>query len=168
MNEPYYQDDHKRACECGCGQPVAGGTRNGARRYISGHNLRNLPRSKEHRASLSEAAREAWRTKRKRMPLGSRRKDANGYWLIKTREGGGRWDKEHILVAQEQAGRELMPGEHVHHINCIRDDNRPENLVILTAGAHASAHHSLNDLVDGLLRAGAIRFDADTGRYHHA
>ena len=44
----------------------------------------------------------------------------------------------------------------------------PENLVILTAGAHAAAHHSLNGLVDGLLRAGAIRFDADTGRYHHA
>lgn len=47
------------------------------------HNLRaQEPKSEAHRAALSEAARRVWATKRERMPLGSRRMDVYGYWLI--------------------------------------------------------------------------------------
>ena len=147
-----------RTCECGCGTAVR-------KRFVSGHNRRGATTSDEHRARIGASQREAWRTKRERMPLGSRRKDANGYWLVKVIEGGGRWDKEHVLVAEHTAGRRLAPDEHVHHINCIRDDNRAENLAILRNGDHARAHASLNKLVDGLIRDGHIAFDHGAAVY---
>lgn len=47
---------------------------------------------------------------------------------------------EHTLVAEKKLGRFLEKGEVVHHINGIRDDNRPENIVVLTASTHIKEH----------------------------
>jgi|TARA_Y100000296_G_C4954322_1_gene147775 5-methylcytosine-specific restriction endonuclease McrA len=48
---------------------------------------------------------------------------------------------EHRLVAEAQLGRTITKDDHVHHINGDKTDNRPANLVVLSAQEH-SQHHS--------------------------
>lgn len=47
---------------------------------------------------------------------------------------------EHRHIASIKIGRWISTSEHVHHINGIKDDNRPENLVVVLASEHAHLH----------------------------
>lgn len=47
---------------------------------------------------------------------------------------------KHRLVMERAIGIAVPDGYVVHHINHIRDDNRLENLALMTFQAHAALH----------------------------
>jgi len=68
------------------------------------------------------------------------KKDRAGYVMLwesehpnKSQKG---WQYEHRLIVEETLGRYLTSDEHVHHMNGIKDDNRPSNLIALDAYDH--------------------------------
>jgi hypothetical protein len=79
--------------------------------------------------------------------------DSNGYVRLRwpAPEGGCFIEAaEHRLVADAKSG------EHVHHLNHKRADNRPENLVVLSPSEHGKAHRSESVDVEEMQRLYAL------------
>ena len=74
-------------------------------------------------------------------------------------------DMSYKDIARKFLGRDLLPGEHVHHINCDPLDNSPKNLYVCNATNHWIAHGSLLPIVKPLLESGIIVFDTENGVY---
>lgn len=48
---------------------------------------------------------------------------------------------EHIVVYEKATGIEIPPNCCIHHLNRIKNDNRIENLCMMTISAHTAFHH---------------------------
>ena len=68
------------------------------------------------------------------------------YGYIRIYQGHGKYRPEHCLIAEEALGRPLRQDEVVHHINGIRDDNRPQNLLVCTRSYHQWLERRMSDL----------------------
>ena len=81
---------------------------------------------------------------RHRRPNGAGGLIAGGYIYVRA---NNRLIGLHGLVMQEILGRPLLTSEHVHHRDGNRQNNQPENLRLLSAGAHAIQHHRKHSLL---------------------
>ena len=61
----------------------------------------------------------------------------NGYLATRI---DGRYVGIHRLIMGGILGRPLRDDEIIHHLNGIRDDNRPENLAVTSRGGHNQIH----------------------------
>ena len=73
-----------------------------------------------------------------------RTRSVDGYIMVRSKTGspgkgkGAFYRGEHIVVWEQAHGKPLPKGWVVHHLNGVKDDNRPENL----AGMPRHEHHS--------------------------
>lgn len=116
-------------CNCECKTVIA--IRNERRklaRYVKGHNVKDFVKHGPEHPS--------WK--------GGKSHNVDGYVLIwhpnHPRNLCGNYIFEHVLIMEEYLGRYLTEDEIVHHINEKKDDNRLENLALLSEHEHKSYH----------------------------
>ncbi|QYK68299.1 HNH endonuclease [Paenibacillus sp. S02] len=100
----------------------------------------------------------------------SSRNESKGYYMVRQPDhphaNKNGYVFEHIVVALKAAGREkLDPDECVHHIDFVRTNNSPENLIICSKNKHREYHGKLESLVGEMLDKGLVEFDSDLGYY---
>jgi uncharacterized protein (DUF1330 family) len=84
--------------------------------------------------------------------------DGGGYVFVKKEDHphknkDGYVNESHI-VAERTIGRYLREGEIVHHINGLKGDNRPENLVVMTNSDHVKQHGIIAEINKTKKRSG--------------
>lgn len=63
----------------------------------------------------------------------------SGRWIVRGRDGQNYlWYR---IVVWNMIGRQLRPDETVHHVNGDCEDDRPENLQVLSRSEHSRLHH---------------------------
>ena len=66
---------------------------------------------------------------------------------------------KHRLVIEKKIGRYLKKDEFVHHINCVKNDNRLTNLVVCKSFQHNLAHKSFEKIAKELIDLKYVKFN---------
>lgn len=114
-----------------CGQPRARAT---PPRYPE--QVCRACKGKAHSAKMTGNSNPAWKGGRWIDPDGYVRTLAHGHH----RADHKGYVYEHILVAEAAYGNPITEEYHVHHVNGVKHDNRPENLEVLLASDHHRQH----------------------------
>jgi hypothetical protein len=89
-------------------------------------------------------------------PIEEKWRKMHGYIVTQHQRNGKRvLIQQHRWIMEKHLGRKLLPTEDVHHINGIKDDNRIENLQVLTHGEHTRITHTGNKYCLGKLNPNA-------------
>lgn len=131
-------------CQCGCGEKARVAPVNDASKgWVKGEPLKYL-KGHGFRGGKSGPDAPNWK--------GGKQKCSQGYVMLWTPAGR---QYEHIIVAEKALGRPLKnfgrgnpKSEVVHHINGVKNDNRPQNLLICTHEYHTALHHRLEASAD--------------------
>ena len=130
----------QKLCKCGCGQATKPAQRTDYRRGVKRGVPQNFIKGHENRGRPSPA----WR--------GGRSLDSNGYvgvWSPEHPRATARnYVPEHVLVAEKALGKVWPANAMVHHVNGIRTDNRPTNLVVCESQAYHLLLHQRQRALD--------------------
>lgn len=153
LNSPSPKHNRKIVfCACGCGEsfPYKKYWKDGMpfiKEYIQGHNSK----TEEHKNVLRGTIKKAYKVSH----IKNTGKNCHFYrhgrylykirdrWLVRVRSGHSEpWAR---IIMSDVIGRPLKQGEIVHHINGIKDDDRPENLMLFSSNAEHVQWHWNND-----------------------
>ncbi len=129
-------------CGCGCAHLFDDrDSRGRLRRFIDGHSSRVLGIATRFKKGMPPTMKGETHYNWK----GGRKKGPNGYIQIKYEEHK-RADKygyvyEHIIIMEKHLNACVLPWIDTHHINHKRDDNRIENLRLMTHKDHMTYHN---------------------------
>ena len=125
-------------CECGCGQITSISPKTSAKEGIKSGEYRRFCFGHQNRRFIKNHHNDPKRGQF--YHVGYVYVIAPGGHPHKTNK---RYIKRCRLVMEGKLGRYLEYNEHVHHVNGNREDDRPDNLMVMNLSEHLSYHRRL-------------------------